>query len=143
MTNITEKSIIVIPASQEINDTEIDNLEIEQPEQENNQQADKETEEQEDGVVIVNDDVVTTIQHSSKDGGDEESENPDDVEDTCKTETLIIDKEKELMKQNENQSSSKENIDSVQFSSVQFYFISMWSKYKKIQRLRYRIQIHC
>ena len=31
----------------------------------------------------------------------------------------------------------------LQFSSVQFYFISMWSKYKKIQRLRYRIQIHC
>ena len=36
------------------------------------------------------------IQHSSKNGGDEECENPEDIED--KTETLIIDKEKESMK---------------------------------------------
>ena len=45
----------------------------------------------------------------SKDGGDEECENPEDVKD--KTETLIILKEKKSMKQNEDQASSKENID--------------------------------
>ena len=48
MLNITDKSIIVIPVTQKINDTEVDNLEIEQPEQGNNQQADKETEEQDE-----------------------------------------------------------------------------------------------
>ena len=73
--NITDKSIIVIPVTQELNDTEVDNLEVEQPEQGNNQQADKETMEQDERVVIVDDDEVTTIQHSSKYGGDEECEN--------------------------------------------------------------------
>ena len=101
--------LVVIPVTQNINDTEVDNLEIEQSEQGNNQQSDKEAVEQDDGVVTVNDDEVTTIQHSSKDGEDEECENPEDIED--KTETLIIDKEKESMKQNENQASSKGNID--------------------------------
>ena len=109
MSNITDKSIIVIHVTQDINDTEVDNLEIEQSEQGNNQQSDKEAEEQDDGVVTVSDDEVTTIQHSIKDGGDEECENPEDIED--KTETLIIDKEKESMKQNKNQASSKENTD--------------------------------
>ena len=52
---------------------------------------------------------MTTIQHSSKYGGDEECENSEDIED--KTETLIIDKEKESMEQNEDQASSKDNID--------------------------------
>ena len=52
---------------------------------------------------------MTSIQHSSKDGGDEECENPEDIED--KTETLIIDKERESIKQNENQAFSKDNID--------------------------------
>ena len=52
---------------------------------------------------------MTSIQHSSKDGGDEECENPEDIED--KTETLIIDKEQESIKQNENQAFSKDNID--------------------------------
>ena len=109
MSNITDKSIVVIPVTQDINDTEVDNLEIEQSEQGNNQQSDKEAEEQDDGVVTANDDEVTSIQHSSKDGGDEECENPEDIED--KTETLIMDKEKESIKQNENQAFSKENID--------------------------------
>ena len=109
MANITDKFIIVIPVTQEINDTEVDNLEIEQPEQGNNQQADIETEKLHDGVVIVNDDEVTTIQHWSKAGRDEDCENPEDIED--KIETLVIDKEKESMKQNEDQMSSKENID--------------------------------
>ena len=45
------------------------------------------------------------MQHSSKDGGDEECENPEDIEE--KTATLIIDKEKESMKQNENQAPAK------------------------------------
>ena len=52
---------------------------------------------------------MTSIQHSSKDGEDQECENPEDIED--KTETLTVDKEKESMKQNENQASSKGNID--------------------------------
>ena len=43
MANITDKSIIVVPVTQDINDTEVDNLEIEQSEQGNNQQADKDT----------------------------------------------------------------------------------------------------
>ena len=68
--------LVVIPVTQNINDTEVDNLEIEQSEQGNNQQSDKEAVEQDDGVVTVNDDEVTTIQHSSKDGEDEECENP-------------------------------------------------------------------
>ena len=48
MANITDKSIVVIPVTQDINDTEVDNLEIEQLEQRNSQQADKEIEEQDD-----------------------------------------------------------------------------------------------
>ena len=109
MSNITDKSTVVIPVTQDINDTEVDNLEIEQSEQGNNQQSGKEAEEQDNGVVTVNDDEVTSIQHSSKDGGDEECENPEDIED--KTKTLIINKEKESIKQNENQAFSKDNID--------------------------------
>ena len=104
MVNITDKSITVIPVTQEINDTEVDNLETQQPEQGNNQQAEKETEEQDDGVVIVNDNEVTTIQHSSKGGRDKKCENPEDIED--QTEALIIEKEKGSMKQNEDQASS-------------------------------------
>ena len=150
MPNITDKTIVVIPVTQDINDTEVDNLEREQSEQENNQQSDKEAEEQDDGVVTVNDHEVTSMQHSRKDGGDEEYENPEDIEDKqdkeqdygvvtvnddevssmqhsskdggdgeCenpediedKTETLIIDKEKESVKQNENQAFSKDNIE--------------------------------
>ena len=59
MSNITDKSTVVIPVTQDINDTEVDNLEIEQSEQGNNQQSDKEAEEQDNGVVTVNDDEVT------------------------------------------------------------------------------------
>ena len=109
MSNIADKSIAVIPVAHDINDNEVDNLESEQSEQGNNQQSGKEAEKQDDGVVTLNDDEVTSIQHSSKDGGDEECENPEDIE--VKTETLTIDKEKESMKQNENQASSKDNID--------------------------------
>ena len=49
------------------------------------------------------------MQQSSKDGRDEECENPEDIED--KTETLITDKEKESIKQNENQAFNKDNIE--------------------------------
>ena len=52
---------------------------------------------------------MTTIQHSSKGGRDEKCENPEDIED--ETEAMIIDKEKRSMKPNEDQASSKENID--------------------------------
>ena len=41
MSNITDESIIFIPVTHDINDTEVDNLEIEQSEQGNNQQSDK------------------------------------------------------------------------------------------------------
>ena len=51
MSNITDKSVIIIPVTQDINNTEVDNLEIEQSEQGNNQQSDNEAEEQHDGVV--------------------------------------------------------------------------------------------
>ena len=45
MSNITDKSIVVISVTQDINDTKVDNLETEQSEQGNNQKSDKEAEE--------------------------------------------------------------------------------------------------